>query len=63
MRPIHRILGAYTATIVILILMFAFTAFYAQPEPGDLFSMALSIALFALIPLAIIILVWKHHSH
>ncbi len=63
MRKIHRVLTMYSALIVLFVVMFAFVIYFALPSPTDLFTMALSIVLFALIPIIIAFLVWRHHKH
>lgn len=47
---------------VLLVFMFVFVVYFGQPSFGDVLSMMTSIALFALIPAGILVLIWKHHK-
>ncbi len=62
MRGVHHVLSVYTILIVLFVLMFAFVVYVTPPNQNEVFTMALSIVLFALIPLVIAFLVWRHHK-
>ena len=63
MKTIHRLLTLYTTIVVSFVILFTFVIYSSNPSPGEVFNMALSIAMFALIPFGIIFLIWKHHKH
>jgi hypothetical protein len=62
MKTIHRLLTTYTIIVVLFIIMFATVVYTTNPTKLDVFSMALSIAMFALIPFGIIFIIWRHHK-
>jgi hypothetical protein len=63
MNTMCRLLGLYTFLLIFLIAMFASVVYFTQPAKSDLFSMVLSIAMFALIPFGILLILWRHHRH
>lgn len=63
MKTLCRLLALYTFLVVFLIVLFASALYYASPTRNDIYSMLLSIAMFALIPFGILLILWKHHRH
>ncbi|MEM4240359.1 MAG: hypothetical protein QXK08_04155 [Candidatus Woesearchaeota archaeon] len=63
MKPLCRLLGLYTFIVIFFVVLFASVIYFTQPAKADVFSMVLSIAMFALIPFGIIFILWKHHRH
>lgn len=63
MKTVHRLLTLYTSIVVFFVILFSFVIYASNPGAGEVFNMALSIAMFALIPFGIIFLIWKHHKH
>ena len=60
MKSMHRLLWTYTLMLFVFIALFASVIYTDNPSSEDLFSMALSLAMFALIPLGIIYIIRRH---
>ncbi len=63
MKTICRLLALYTFLVIFFVVMFASVIYFTSPSRSDVFSMVLSIAMFALIPFGILLILWKHHRH
>ncbi len=61
MKAVHRLLGVYSTIVVFFVLLFLLVIVSARPTPLEVFSMTLSIIMFALIPFGIIFLLRRHH--
>lgn len=62
MKTMHRLLLMYTVMLLFLIALFSYVVYTREATTSDMFSMILSIAMFALIPFGIILILWKHHK-
>jgi len=63
MKTLHHLLTRYTIMVVLFVILFTFVIYTTNPSAGEVFNMALSIAMFALIPFGLIYLIWRHQKH